>query len=135
MKISRSSRMMAKKPTATQSPLVLVRLILSGGAACDGGGSARAGCSGTVPGCSASAAPGRTASSAGYTAPGRTGASGGGGTSSPGAWRASGAPCGVGCGSEDIRYPLGLSGPNVPSPGEVMHPVTRLLRLGPVDGG
>src|SRR5690348_17760092 len=132
MKISRSSRMMAKNPTATQSPLVLVRLILSGGAACDGGGF---GCSGAVPGCPTSAAPGRTASSAGYTAPGRTGASGGGGTSSPGAWRGSGAPCGVGCGSEDIRYPLGLSGPNVPSPGEVMHPVTRLLRLGPVDGG
>ena len=32
MKISRSSRITAKQPMATHSPLVLVRLILSGGA-------------------------------------------------------------------------------------------------------
>jgi len=38
MKISRSSSTTAKKPTATQSPLVLVRLILSGGWAVGGGG-------------------------------------------------------------------------------------------------
>ena len=44
MKISRSSRTTAKKPTETHSPLILVRLILcsgSGGAVC--GGTADAG--------------------------------------------------------------------------------------------
>ena len=67
MKISRSSRTTAKKPTATQIPLVLVRLILCWGSAGATGGAAP--CSGAGPGGTGAAASGGSVFGR-YTAPG-----------------------------------------------------------------
>jgi hypothetical protein len=105
MKISRSSKMTAKKPTATQSPLIRVCLGLSDGpaacvgaacvgAACDGaGGAASAGGSVTGTGCS-----GVALGTPALGTPALDSSPVGGGASSPIAGRGKGADVGVGIG-------------------------------------
>src|SRR6266568_7119698 len=87
MKISRSSSTTAKKPTATQSPLVLVRLILCWGSAAAAGGAACCGAVGDSGGWLSGASSGI---GCGASAPGKGAAAGVG-------------PC---CGSVVIWHPL-----------------------------
>ncbi|MGA2344172.1 MAG: DNA topoisomerase III, partial [Steroidobacteraceae bacterium] len=104
MKISKSSKMMAKKPTATQSPLVRVCLGLSEGpaareeAACSGAGGRAGGAGsadGSVTGAGGSACAPATPAT-GVPAPGNSPV--GRGASSPIAGRGKGADVGVGVG-------------------------------------
>src|ERR1700691_3541136 len=94
MKISRSSRMTAKKPTATQSPLIRVCLGLSEGApACAGPA-----CVGAAAAGGATAAGGADGSASVPEVPVLGKSLVGGGASSPIAGRGKGADVGVGVG-------------------------------------